>query len=221
MTCLALCVVAAHHPQLLDQWDHVLALGPDWWRRSASWLEHPLVWVSSAFGTVASAIATVVVAGLLLYWKQGRAAAYVVLAIAGTSLVTAGLKQYVGLARPVVVNPILQYASSAMPSGHASNIAAAVTVTGVLSALFLRRRARRRLVLVVGVIVVVVVGLDRLMLGVHTPTEVVAGYTLGAGLGLLAAYVVNPVARVCVERVHEAGDRAEPANPGEPPEAQA
>src|SRR5690349_22188725 len=98
VTCLALCVVAAHHPQLLDQWDHVLALGPDWWRRSASWLEHPLVWVSSAFGTVASAIATVVVAGLLLYWKQGRAAAYVVLTIAGTSLVTAGLKQYVGLA---------------------------------------------------------------------------------------------------------------------------
>ena len=108
---------------------------------------------------------------------------------------TSGLKQYVGLARPVVVDPILQYASSAMPSGHASNIAAAVTVACVLSALFVRLRARRRLVLVVGVLVALVVGLDRLLLGVHTLTEVVAGYALGLGVGLLAAYVVDPAAR--------------------------
>lgn len=40
------------------------------------------------------------------------------------------------------------------------------------------------------------VGLDRLRLGVHTLTDVVAGYTLGLGVGLLAACVVDPVARV-------------------------
>ena len=61
----------------------------------------------------------------------------------------------------------------------------------------------RRLVLVVGVLVALVVGLDRLMLGVHTLTEVVAGYALGVGVGLLAAYVVNPVARVSAQRVTE------------------
>jgi undecaprenyl-diphosphatase len=196
VTCLALCVLAAHRPLVLAQWDHVLMLGPDRWRPSTPWLERPLVWVSSAFGTVASAIATAVVAGLLLIKGQRRAAAYVVLAIAGTSLVTSGLKQYVGLARPVVVDPILQYTSSAMPSGHASNIAAAVTVACILSTLFPRLRARRRVVLAVGVLVALVVGLDRLMLGVHTLTEVVAGYALGLGVGLLAAYVVDPAARV-------------------------
>ena len=195
MTCLALCVLAAHHPRVLAQWDHVLTPGPDWWRPGAPWLERPLVWVSSAFGTVASAIATAVVAGLLLLRGQRRAAAYVVLAIAGTSLVTSGLKQYVGLARPVVVDPIIQYTSSAMPSGHASNIAAAATVACVLSALFPRPRARLRLVLVVGVLVALVVGLDRLMLGVHTLTEVVAGCALGLGVGLLAACVVAPGGR--------------------------
>jgi undecaprenyl-diphosphatase len=194
LTCLALCILAERQPQVLAEWDSVLNLGPDWWRPSAPWLERPLVWVSYAFGTVASAIATAVVAGLLLIRGQSRAAAYVVLAIAGTSLVTSGLKQYVGLARPVVVDPILQYTSNAMPSGHASNIAAAVTVACVLSALFLRRRMRR-LVLVVGVLVALLVGLDRLMLGVHTLTEVVAGYALGLGLGLLAAYVVAPGGR--------------------------
>ncbi len=130
--CLALCVLAAHQPQVLDQWDHVLTIGPDQWRPSTPWMERPLVWVSSGFGTVASAIATALVAGLLLVKGHRRAAAYVVLAIAGTSLATSGLKQYVDLARPVVARPILQYTSSATPSGHASNIAAAVTVACVL-----------------------------------------------------------------------------------------
>ncbi len=199
MTCLALCVLAAHQPQVIDRWDHVLMIGPDRWRPSTPWLERPLVWVSAAFGTLASAIATAVVAGLLLVRGQRRAAAYVVVAIAGTSLLTSLLKQYVGLARPVVAEPILQYSSSAMPSGHASNIAAAVTVACVLSAVFVRRPGRRRLVLVVGVLVTLVVGLDRLMLGVHTLTEVVAGYALGLGVGLLAAYVVDPEARASAD----------------------
>ncbi len=196
--CLALCAVAAWSPQVLDRWDQVLRLDPDRWRAAAAWLERPLVGVSFAFGTVASAIATAMVAGLLVARKQRRAAAYVVLVMAGTSLVTAMLKQFVGLARPVVADPIIQYTSSAMPSGHASNIAAAVTAACVLSGLFLRRR--RRLVLLVGVLVAVVVGLDRLLLGVHTLTEVVAGYALGVGVGLLTAYVVDPAPVAPVRR---------------------
>ena len=74
--------LAAHRsPQVLDRWDQVLKLGPDPWR-PRPWLERPLVGVSSAFGTVASAIATALVAGLLVARKQRRAAAYVVLAMA-------------------------------------------------------------------------------------------------------------------------------------------
>ena len=125
------------------------------------------------------------------------AAIYVVLVILGTILVTGLLKLIVDLPRPVVEDPILQYASSAMPSGHASNIAAAATAACVLSAIYLRSRERRRLVLLVGVLMALVVGLDRLMLGVHTLTEVAAGYALGIGVGLLSAYLFD---RRCGER---------------------
>ena len=153
------------------------------------------MWLSYAFGTVASMIATAVAAGLFLAKGQMRAALYVVSVILGTTLVTSVLKRVVDLPRPVVEDPILQYTNSAMPSGHASNIAAAATAACVLSAVYLRNRARRRLVLVVGVLIALVVGLDRLMLGVHTLTEVVAGYALGVGVGLLAAYFLDPSAR--------------------------
>lgn len=201
VACLALCALAANYPQLLDRWDQRLQLGPDSWRAGAPWLERQLVWVSYAFGTVASAIATAVVAGTLLAYKQIRAATYVVLVMAGTSLVTSLLKHYLDFARPVVSHPIIEYASSAMPSGHASNIAAAVTATCVLSALFLRRHALRRLVLTFGLLLALIVGLDRLMLGVHTLTEVVAGYSLGIGIGLIAAYFVKPAAARRRERM--------------------
>lgn len=194
VVCLALCALAANYPQVLDRWDQVLQLGPDSWRAGAPWLERPLVWVSYAFGTVASAIATAAVTVTLVACKQIRAATYVVVVIAGTSLVTSLLKQYVDFARPVVPHPIIEYASSAMPSGHASNIAAAITATCVLSTLFLRRHALDRLVLIVGLPLALIVGLDRLMLGVHTLTEVVAGYSLGVGVGLIAAYFVKPAA---------------------------
>jgi undecaprenyl-diphosphatase len=170
-------------------------IGPDWWRDSAPWLEDPLVWLSYAFGTVASLVGTAVVAGLLLAKRHNRAAIYVVLVILGTILVTGLLKLIVDLPRPVVEDPILQYASSAMPSGHASNIAAAATAACVLSAIYLRTRERRRLVLLVGVLMALVVGLDRLMLGVHTLTEVAAGYALGIGVGLLSAYLFDPSLR--------------------------
>ena len=179
LMCLTLCVLARRSPETLNRWDHVLQIGPDWWRDSAPWLEGPLVWLSYAFGTVASMVGTVVVAGLLLAKRQSRAAIYVVLVILGRILVTSLLKLMVDLPRPVVEDPVLQYASSAMPSGHASNIAARPTAACVLSAIYLRTRARRRLVLLVGVLMALVVGLDRLMLGVHTLAEVAAGYALG------------------------------------------
>ena len=144
-------------------------------------------WISHAFGTLAMTVATAVAAGLMVIRKHVRAAAYVVLAIAGTMVATSVLKRVVDLPRPVVEGPILQYSSSAMPSGHASNIAAMVTAACVLLTLFADRRTVRRLVLVAGVVVALVVGLDRLMLGVHTPTEVVAGDALGVGIALLTA----------------------------------
>lgn len=195
LVCLALCLVAARSPETLDRWDQAVQIGPDWWRDSAPWLERPLVWVSYAFGTVATTIVTVGVAGLLLVRHQRRAALYLVLVITGTTVLTNLLKLAVDLPRPVVVDPILEYGSSAMPSGHASNIAAAATVTWVLSTLFVRRLVHQRLFQLIALAASLVVGLDRLMLGVHTLTEVVAGYALGVGLGLLTTYFYDPTAR--------------------------
>ncbi len=87
--------------ETIDRWDQVLQIGPDWWR--APGLERPLLWVSYAFGTLASTIATAVAPGLPVASKQARAGSYVVLVVAGTTWVTNLLKLVVDLTRPVVV----------------------------------------------------------------------------------------------------------------------
>jgi YegS/Rv2252/BmrU family lipid kinase len=84
--------------------------------------------------------------------------------------------------------------SYSFPSGHAAGIAGAVGVTIVLTRMLVRRRGVRRLVLVIALVVGLLVGADRIFLGVHNLSDVVAGYLLGAGIVLawLAFYDPTP-----------------------------
>lgn len=107
--------------------------------------------------------------------------------------VTEGIKHLVGRARPEFVDPIYVSDSLSHPSGHASGI---VTLVGLLLVALLRLQPRRwRLPTVLaGVALVLAVGLTRMALGAHYPSDVLAGFGLGAGwvLVLGAAFDVLP-----------------------------
>jgi YegS/Rv2252/BmrU family lipid kinase len=98
--------------------------------------------------------------------------------------------------RPVWVDPIETLRSFSFPSGHATGIAAGAGVVIVLSAVLVRRRRTRRLLDTVAVVVAVAVGLDRVFLGVHNPSDVIAGYAVGAFWVLAGALVYDPAPRI-------------------------
>jgi undecaprenyl-diphosphatase len=83
--------------------------------------------------------------------------------------------------RPMVDDPLSHSPGYSFPSGHALNIAIAGSAMVVLMWPLLRRTGRR---LAVGGAVVAgfAVGLDRILLGVHFPSDVVAGWLLGLGI---------------------------------------
>ena len=83
--------------------------------------------------------------------------------------------------RPVVDEPLSHSPGYSFPSGHALNIAVAGSVMVVLVWPLLKRSGRW---LAVGLAVVagVAVGLDRILLGVHFPSDVMAGWVLGLGI---------------------------------------
>ncbi len=90
-------------------------------------------------------------------------------------------KLLVQRARPVVDDPVSHASGYSFPSGHALNIA---VWTSVLVFLLwpLLSPTWRRVAVALAAVVVVVVGLDRMFLGAHFPSDVVAGYVLGVGI---------------------------------------
>src|SRR6478752_7082095 len=87
----------------------------------------------------------------------------------------------VGRARPEIDDPISQYAGFSFPSGHATNNAVVVTVVVVLMWPLVGTGLRGVLV-GVGAVWVIVTGADRLYVGAHYLSDVMAGVLLGCGL---------------------------------------
>ena len=116
------------------------------------------------------------------------------------------LKYVVQRARPVLEDAPAHAPGYSFPSGHAANSAAAACALLVLLWPLLRSRSR---VTAIGIAaaVVVVTAVDRVMLGVHYPSDVIAGVILGVGM-VLASYAGylgwNPKPTEHAEPTHDA-----------------
>jgi undecaprenyl-diphosphatase len=122
----------------------------------------------------------------LVLRRNGWTAAWVLTAIVLVAPLTGLAKELVGRVRPTFDNGGARLESLSFPSGHSSGVATLVTVALVLAWPVLRPTARR-VWLAAGVVLVVVVGLTRIWLGVHFPSDVVGGWLLGVAWSLTVA----------------------------------
>jgi len=100
----------------------------------------------------------------------------------------AALKVLVARARPDLPLRLLNETQHSFPSGHAADSTALfVSLAIVLAVVVLRRPLARMLAIVVGLAIPAVIGVTRLELGVHWPSDVIAGWALGT----LAAVAVT------------------------------
>lgn len=104
--------------------------------------------------------------------------AWAALATVGIGPLNEGLKQLMGRVRPDYAEGGARYESLSFPSGHAADIACVVTTALVLA---WPRLGSRRWWVALGSALVVLVGLSRVWLGVHYPTDVLAGWSVGVG----------------------------------------
>lgn len=119
------------------------------------------------------------VAGFLAIRRQHHAVALLLAALAGATLLNWLLKDFFDRPRPELVSHLLHVSSASFPSGH-SLLAAVVYLT--LAAFLVRLVEELRLklyILGVALVLTLLVGLSRVYLGVHYPTDVLAGWTIG------------------------------------------
>jgi len=131
-------------------------------------------------------LCAVAVAWLVWRHRAWWLALWVAATCALGTLVQQSLKAAVGRARPVWPDPVDSAHYAAFPSGHAMT---ATVVCGLLLWLLRRHGAGRVLwptALTMAVVSVVGVGLTRVWLGVHWPSDVLGGWLLGALLVALA-----------------------------------
>lgn len=115
-------------------------------------------------------------AALALARRQRRAAATFMLALVGTGLLSATFKALFGFARPI--DAIINVHEASFPSGH---MLSGTVVYGLLVALLLSsqvRRGVRSLGIALLLLVIVGIGLSRLYLGVHWPSDLLGSLAL-------------------------------------------
>jgi undecaprenyl-diphosphatase len=149
------------------------------------WVQEAARDITSLGGTAVLTLITAVAAGFLVLDGKKHMALFLVGSIGGGMLAGTILKNQFHRARPDLV-PYSDYVSGAsFPSGH--TMMSAVTYL-TLGALLARSQARKRLkayFLIVAIFLTFAVGVTRVYLGVHWPTDVLAGWTAGAVWALL------------------------------------
>lgn len=101
------------------------------------------------------------------------------------ALLSVVLKEIFDRPRPQVVPHLAEVESASFPSGHALMSAVVYLTLGALLSQFVRQRRVKCYVLGVAVLMTGIIGLSRIFLGVHYPTDVLAGWTVGLTWALL------------------------------------
>ena len=135
--------------------------------------------ISDSGSALAWQIVLAVVVVWLLWRRLPRLALFVVITVAGSSLLNGVVKTSVHRLRPVLTHPVAHDSGLSFPSGHAQ---AAIVGYAVLLLVFLPilHGLWRRVAVAVAVLLVLAIGFSRIALGVHYVSDVLGGYVLGA-----------------------------------------
>ena len=168
--------------------DPSLPIGPRWLRVAA-------LDVTSLGGATVISLTVAAVVGFLLLQGMYRTALFVFLASAGGWLLNNWLKTLFARPRPAVVPHLHEVMSLSFPSGHAMTSAAVYLTLGAMLMHISTRRITKIYCMGVAMLATLLIGSTRVYLGVHYPTDVLAGWLMGMSWALLCWLVERRIER--------------------------
>jgi undecaprenyl-diphosphatase len=142
--------------------------------------------VTALGGLVVLALLTVSTATFLALDGKSRIGAFLIASVASGEGASILLKNVFDRSRPEIVPHAAYASSSSFPSGHSMMAAVTYLTLGALLASYHQRRRVKAFFLLTATLLVFLIGLSRVYLGVHWPTDVLAGWTAGALWALLS-----------------------------------
>ncbi|HEX5058595.1 MAG TPA: phosphatase PAP2 family protein [Kofleriaceae bacterium] len=160
-----------------------------------TWFLIGVTYVGSGWGVVA----VIAVMTLALYRQHHWRTGLILLcdALAAEVLMRI-LKAYVERPRPTLFDEITRPETWSFPSGHALT---AMAVYGGIGAVFITLYPARRLPIIIATAVwVFLIGFSRVYLGVHWPTDIVAGWAAGVPLLIVTVRLLHRKERLKIGR---------------------
>jgi undecaprenyl-diphosphatase len=142
-------------------------------------------------GVTVLTIVTAAVVGFLLISRKRGAAILMVVAVVGGLAISSVIKHFVNRPRPPWQYQAAYVFTASFPSGHSMLSAITYLTLGALLAQVIERKVLKLYVISIAVLVTFLVGLSRVYLGVHWPTDVLAGWTAGLLWSLLCLSVAH------------------------------
>jgi undecaprenyl-diphosphatase len=161
-------------------------IGPDW-------MQEAFRDFTGLGGTGVLGLLGLATLGYLWLMGMRRAALHLIVAIVGGLLVSLALKAGFHRPRPDLVSHGSMVYTSSFPSGHSMLSAIVYLTGGAMLALLHRRRMVRLYILACAVLATTLVGISRVYLGVHWPTDVLAGWSIGAAWAALCWLIVQRI----------------------------
>ena len=162
-------------------WRHSQDLTP----RGPAWLAEAVRDITALGGVVLRIMFTIAAVVALIYLRLRREALVLVGTLLSGLLVELAMKQLVGRPRPQIVPHLMEAGGMSFPSGHSFNASLGFIAVALAFATFSRVRSVRWTIIGAAVLASMLVAWSRVWLGVHFPTDVIAGWLGGAGWAFL------------------------------------
>ena len=186
-------------------WDRAIIVAIRTWGGPV-WLRHVAIDITALGGGTVLTIVVIAAAGFLIVQKHFATAAATVIAVISGAIIVDFAKAEIARPRPILVEHYVVVTNMSFPSGHAANSALVYLTLAAVAGQIASSRGSRNYMVGVAVLLVGAIGISRVILGVHWPSDVIAGWCFGT-LWALGWWVATAKARESFGRLNHSGAR--------------
>lgn len=164
-----------------------------------AWLPEAVRDITALGGVFILSLVTLLTTAFLAMDGKRRLALFVLGAVGTGTLLSDLLKDVFQRPRPTIVPHLMPAQHSSFPSGHSMLSAVTYLTLGAMLAASAKKRSLKAYFLIVAGLLTFIVGVSRVFMGVHWPSDVMGGWTAGAVWALIC--------RLALDRVRRPDDR--------------